>query len=111
MSDKKATDFSEALAGFKRGNPAYFENETIDHLIGIVLELGAELNVTRDRLARLEEILANGDPVRMDDLETGRPSDELKAKLDQERQAFIQRVYGRFYARFGGDKASAKTAL
>jgi hypothetical protein len=111
MSDKEATDFSAALAGFKRGNPSYFENEAIDHLIGIVLELGAELTVTRDRLARLEETLANGDPVRLDDLDTGRPSAELKAKLDQERQAFIQRVYGRLYARFGGDKASAKTAL
>ena len=111
MSDKEATDFSDALAGFKRDNPAYFENETIDHLLGIVLELGAELSVTRDRLARLEEMLANGESVSLDALDTGRPSAELQARLDQERQTFIQRVYGRLYARFGGDKASAKTAL
>jgi len=111
MSDKEATDFSEALAGFKRGNPAYFEHEVIDHLVGIVLELGAELSVTRDRLARLEETLANGDPVSLAELDTGRPSAELQARLDQERQAFIQRVYGRLYAQVGSDKADAKTAL
>ena len=111
MADKEATEFSAALPGFKRGNPAYFDNEVIDHLLGIVLELGAELTVTRDRLARLEEVLANGDTVSPHDLDTGRPSAELQARLDHERQAFIQRVYGRLYSRIGGDKADAKTAL
>ncbi len=111
MPEKEATEFSATMPGFKPGNPAYFENEVIDHLVGIVLELGAELSVTRDRLARLEEILASGKPVSIDELDTGKPSAELQARLDQERQAFIQRVYGRLYAQIGTDKAAAKTAL
>lgn len=111
MAEKKAMEFSATMPGFKPGNPAYFDNEVIDHLVGIVLELGAELSVTRDRLARLEEVLASGDPVSIDELDTGKPSAELQARLDQERQAFIQRVYGRLYAQVGSDKADAKTAL
>ena len=111
MSDKDTTEFSAAMPGFKRGDPAYFDNEVVDHLLGIVLELGAELSVTRDRLARLEEILASGEPVNLKDLDTGRASDELNARLDQQRKAFIQRVYGRLYSRIGGDNAAAKTAL
>jgi hypothetical protein len=111
MTDKQASEFSDEMPGFKPGNPTYFDNEVIDHLVGIVLELGAELSVTRDRLARLEETLANGDPVSLDELDSGRPSAELQARLDQERQAFIQRVYGRLYSQVGSDKAAAKTAL
>ena len=111
MPEKEATEFSATMPGFKPGNPTYFENEVMDHLVGIVLELGAELSVTRDRLARLEEVLASGDPVSSDELDTGKPSAELQARLDQERQAFIQRVYGRLYAQIGTDKAAAKTAL
>jgi hypothetical protein len=92
------------LPGYQRGNPAYFENEVIDHLLGIVLELGAQLWVTRDRLALLEEALAKGGALSLKDLEEGRPSEELAARLKEERQAMIKQVYARLYARYGGDK-------
>jgi hypothetical protein len=92
------------LPGFDRGNPAYFENEVIDHLVSIVLELGAQLWVTRDRLALLEEQLAGKGAISLKALEEGRPSDELAARLKAERQAMIQQVYARLYSRYGGDK-------
>jgi hypothetical protein len=50
--------YTESLPGAERGDPNYFENEVIDHLVGIVLELGAHFWVVRDRLALLEEQLA-----------------------------------------------------
>jgi hypothetical protein len=107
MSDKQATE----PAATDHDNPMYFDNEVIDHLISIVLELGAELFVTRDRLARLEELLASGEPVTLEELDQGRPSQELQERLKQERQAFIEQVYGRLYSRYGGDQASSQAAL
>lgn len=111
MAQDDAAEFSRDMPGFDRGDPTYFDNEVIDHLVGIVLELGAELIVTRDRLARLEEMLASGEPVSVEDLDTGRPSEQLAARLDRERQEFIKRIYGRLYSRYGGDKASGRAAL
>jgi hypothetical protein len=100
-----------ALPGFERGNPAYFENEVIDHLLGIVLELGAELWVVRDRQAFTEELLREHGIDLTERLQAGRPSDALQASLKAEREAMIKRVYGRLYSRYGGDKASQKAAL
>lgn len=102
--------YTRDLPGGVRSNPCYFENEVIDHLIGIVLELGAQSWMIKDRLAFLEEMLAKQGSVSLEDLERGRPSEELQAKLQAERQAMIQRVYGRLYSRYGGDVADAMSA-
>jgi hypothetical protein len=102
--------YTDHLPGAERGNPAYFENEVIDHLISITLELGAQFWVMRDRLAFLEEQLAEKGTISLEDLEKGRPSETLQAKLKAERQAMIQQVYGRLYSRYGGDQADATSA-
>jgi hypothetical protein len=101
------------LPGFKPNNPIYFEHEAIDHLIGIVLELGAELWTVRDRLAHMEELLRGSGSTVLQELDKGRPSDELQARLSAERKQFITRVYARLYSRYGGDKAAVggKAAL
>jgi len=109
--DDDALAYTEELPGAKPNDPIYFENEVIDHLIGIVLELGAQFWVTRDRLAFLEEQLAANGTVSLEDLEHGRPSDELQKKLQEERQEMIRKVYGRLYQRIGGDGAEAKAAI
>lgn len=96
--------YTRELPGYDRGNPAYFENEVIDHLIGIVLELGAQLWVTRDRLAMIEEQLAGKGVLSQQELDQGRPSPALQARLKAEREAMIHQVYARLYARYGGDK-------
>jgi len=110
LSDEELA-YTNDLPGAERGNPSYFENEVIDHLLGIVLELGAQFWVVRDRLALLEEHLAAKGTVSLEDLDQGKPSDELQAKLAAERQAMIQQVYGRLYSRYGGDKAAATDAF
>lgn len=97
-------EYTRDLPGYDRGDPVYYENEMIDHLVGIVLELGAQFWVTRDRLARLEEQLARGGAVSLEELDQGHPSPELAARLKEERQAMIQQVYARLFKRYGGDK-------
>jgi hypothetical protein len=102
--------YTRDLPGYERGNPAYFENEVIDHLIGIVLELGAQLWVTRDRLALVEEQLAGKGLLSAQELDHGRPSEALQARLKAEREAMIKQVYARLYARYGGDKLEHGTS-
>lgn len=103
LKDKELA-YTRDLPGYDRGNPAYFENEVIDHLIGIVLELGAQLSVTRDRLTLIEEQLGNKGVLSLKDLDEGRPGEALQARLKADREALIQQVYGRLYGRYGGDK-------
>ncbi len=103
VKDEKLA-YTRELPGYERGDPTYFENEVIDHLIGIVLELGAQLWVTRDRLAFLEEKLAEAGTISLAELDEGRPSEALQARLKAEREAMIRQVYARLYSRYGGDK-------
>lgn len=103
-------DQLRSLPGFQPNNPSYFDNEAVDHLIGIVLELGAEIWVLRDRQVFLEELLAGkGIDVRVE-LEAGRPAAATQALLKSERGAMIKRIYGRLYSRYGGDKVEHATA-
>jgi hypothetical protein len=97
-------DYTHKLPGYDRGDPVYFESEVIDHLVGIVLELGAQLGATRDRLARVEEQHARGGAVSLHELDQGQPSPELAVRLGDERQAMIQQVYARLFKRYGGDQ-------
>jgi hypothetical protein len=113
MAKIKESDltYTDELPGAERGDPTYFENEVIDHLVGIVLEIGAQFWVVRDRLAFLEEKLAEAGTVSLEDLEQGRPSEELQARLRAERQAMIRQVYSRLYGRYGGDQVDPAGAI
>jgi hypothetical protein len=113
MANDNSTDglaYVRDLPGFKPNSPVYFEQEAIDHLIGIVLELGAELWTLRDRMAYMEELLRESGTDVLAKLDTGRPSDALRDTLSTERKEFISRVYSRLYSRYGGDKAQHTTA-
>ena len=90
--------------------PIYFDNEVIDHLLGIVLDLGAEIWVMKDRLAFMEEVLEEKGLAITSVLDQGRPSEPLQARLTEERQKMIRRIYARLYSRYGGDKAQDRTA-
>jgi hypothetical protein len=105
--------YTRELPGAQRGSPTYYDNETVDHLVGIVLELGAQLWVTRDRLARVEEQLAQRGSLSTEQLDNGRPSPELEARLKEQRLAMIEQVYARLFVRSGGDRIDRKhlTAL
>jgi hypothetical protein len=90
--------------------PVYFDNEVIDHLLGIVLDLGADMWVMKDRMAFMEELLEKQGIAVTDELSQGRPSPELQESLKKERQDMIHRIYGRLYSRYGGDKSEDRTA-
>jgi hypothetical protein len=113
MTDTKTDDLAyvKNLPGFDRGNPMYFDNEVIDHLIGIVLDLGAELWVVKDRLAYVEEVLSENGGLSIETLEAGRPSVPLQEKLNAERLQLVKRIYGRLYSKYDGDKVDQKSAL
>lgn len=113
MTDKKPNDLENLkdLPGFKRSSPIYFEDEVVDHLISIVLDLGAELWVVKDRLAHLEEVLTEDNKISLTDLHIGKPSELLQENLDQERKQIIKRIYGRLYSKYGGDLAEEKGAI
>lgn len=109
LSDEELA-YTNELPGASPNEPVYFDNEVIDHLLGIVLELGAQFWVVKDRLAFLEEQLAAKGTISLAELDQGRPSDELQARLKEERQEMIGKVYGRLYTRLGGGKVDASSA-
>lgn len=116
MSDKMndsddGLDYVQDLPGFKPNNPTYFDNDVIDHLLGIVLDMGAELWVVKDRLAFLEETLEKSGIDVVETLDKGRPSDALQVQLKEQRVQMIQRVYGRLYGSYGGDNAEQRGAI
>lgn len=61
----------------------------IDKLTHVLLHVAGELWVTRDRLAVLERLLAEGglDALRL--IDSHRPDAALAAKLAAEREAFV----------------------
>ena len=49
MLDQTPLDYVKDLPGFERGHPHYFKDPMIDHLLEIVMMIGGELWVERDR--------------------------------------------------------------
>lgn len=76
--------------------PAFFDNPAIDNLIAVTLELGAELWVQRERLRIVEKLLAEKGVVTAELIEQYQPSDAELARAREERDAFVNRVYGAF---------------
>jgi hypothetical protein len=93
------------LPGFERGHPHYYEQPVIDHLLEIVLQLGAEIWVNRDRQLIMEYLLATRGSVTAAAIDAFEPDAEFKQKLQTQRKAFTERVYGCLYA--GLDNTSA----
>jgi hypothetical protein len=91
-------DYVRDLPGFERGHPHYFRDPAIDHLMEIVLQLGAELWVMRDRQLVTEYLLATEGKVTPEMIETFKPSAEMREKLREERKTFTRRVYQSLYA-------------
>lgn len=93
------------LPGFERGHPHYYKEPVIDHLVEIVLQLGAEIWVSRDRQLVMEHLLANEGQVTPERIDAFEPDDEFREKLQTQRRAFAERVYGCLYG--GLDQGSA----
>jgi len=87
-------DYVKNLPGYERGHPHYFRDPVIDHLLEVVLLLGGELWVNRDRQMIMEELLATQGKVTPEMIETFKPDEAFKARQSDARQKFTQRVYG-----------------
>lgn len=74
--------------------PNYFESPAIDNLFTIALELGAALWVVKDRLRVIEEFLDKQGMVTSEQVEMYQPTPEKKKELLEQRNAFIERIYG-----------------
>lgn len=90
-------DYVKDLPGFERGHPHYFKDPIIDHLLEIVLQLGAELWITRDRQLVTEHLLATEGKVTPEMIENFKASPEFKEKLREERRNYTRRVYQCLY--------------
>ncbi len=107
MSDASNLDYVRDLAGFKRGHPHYYKDPIIDHLLEIVLQLGAEIWVNRDRQMVMEHLLETEGKVTTEMIEQFRPSPELNEQLREARNRFTQRVYSCLYEGFETKDKSA----
>lgn len=91
-------DDIRSLPGFTRGHPHYYQEPVIDHLLEIVLQLGAEIWVNRDRQFVMEALLASEGKVTAEMIDAFEPSEAFTIRLREERKAFTERVYGCLYA-------------
>lgn len=73
--------------------PAFFDNPAIDNLITVTLELGAELWVQRERMRVIERLLAERGVVTAEAIEKYSGSAEEAARVQAERDAFVNRLY------------------
>jgi len=92
--DQAELEYVKDLPGYKRGHPHYFRDPVIDHLLEVVLLLGGEIWVNRDRQMIIEELLATAGKVTPEMIEAFKPDEAFKAKQQQARRLFTERVYG-----------------
>ncbi|MBL8642911.1 MAG: hypothetical protein JNK21_03175 [Rhodospirillaceae bacterium] len=90
-------EFVKDLPGFERGHPHYFKDPIIDHLLEIVLQLGAEIWITRDRQMVTEYLLATEGKVTPEMIESFKPPAEWREKMREERRNFTRRLYQCLY--------------
>jgi hypothetical protein len=85
---------SNALPRTPKGKRATFYAEPgVDQLYGIVAALAAELWAARERIDTLERLLAQSQVLPAGAAESYQPDAEVAAVRQQEREAFIQRVF------------------
>jgi hypothetical protein len=70
----------------------FFRDPTVDRVLGVVMELAAEVYVLRDRVHTLEQVLERSGALHLADLEGYAPSPEERAERLAERDALIARI-------------------
>jgi hypothetical protein len=70
----------------------FFPDPNVDRVLGVVMELAAEVYVLRDRLATVERILEREGMLNVSEVEAYQPSDEERARRLAERDALIARI-------------------
>lgn len=78
----------------------FFPDPNVDRVLGVVMELAAEVYVLRDRLHTLEGLLERAGTLDRTELQTYQPSDAERAQRLAERDALIARILAPMTAEF-----------
>ncbi|MBV8715591.1 MAG: hypothetical protein JO020_25685 [Chloroflexi bacterium] len=70
----------------------FFPDPNVDRVLGVVLELAAEVYTLRDRLHTVEALLERGGALARSDLEAYAPGEQERAQRLAERDALIARI-------------------
>lgn len=76
--------------------PHFLPHPVMDQLVDVVLALGAELWVERDRRRIAEKLLAEKGLLSPSAIEAYRETPEERAERAKERDAYVRRLYGAF---------------
>ncbi|MBB6119542.1 hypothetical protein [Nocardiopsis algeriensis] len=72
----------------------YLGSTRLDDIARMVTELASEVWILRDRNMVLEHLLAEKGAVSPEEIEELRPDGELLERIQDERAAFVRRVFG-----------------
>jgi hypothetical protein len=70
-----------------------FEDPAMDILLGIVMSLGNEVYVLRDRLRIIEKMLEAKGTISRADVEAYKPTPEEEEEIRKDNDAFIARLF------------------
>jgi hypothetical protein len=70
----------------------FFRDPAVDRVLGVVMELAAEVYVLRDRIHTLEQVLERNGVLRLADVESFEPSAAEREKRLAERDALVARI-------------------
>ena len=90
---EEQTKYVVDLPGFKRTNPHYFSDPIIDKLMDALLMMGGEIWTLRHRQAITEKLMASGEAVSPDMIETYKPDEAFREAMEAERQDLIRRMF------------------
>ncbi|MBO0723586.1 MAG: hypothetical protein J2P41_22365 [Blastocatellia bacterium] len=79
------------MAVTKKGHQ--FENPAMDALLAIVLSLGNEVYVMRDRMRIVEKMLETKEMISRADIEAYKPTPEEEEEIRKDNDAFISRLF------------------
>jgi hypothetical protein len=78
----------------------FFRDPTVDRMLGVVMELAAEVYVLRDRLHTVEQLLQRSGALDLTELERYEPTHTERAQRLAERDALIARILAPMHAEF-----------
>jgi len=70
----------------------FFPDPNVDRVLGVVLELAAEVYVLRERLQAVERLLDQNGALSREDIDRAMPSPAERARQLAERDALIARI-------------------
>ena len=86
-----ASASSKAGGDTPRPEQTFFDDPALDRAMGVVMALASEVWVLRDRLAAIEERLAERGVLDIAELDA-EPGDDERARRMVERDAFVQHL-------------------